>query len=971
MAPYEIKRNERDWAGQLISWIKSSIDNKTTVFQDATNDTSVRMESGRTKFPDILLFTDKTSGVIFNGWELKFPDTAVDDYTMIENALEKAKKIRSDSFVTWNGAEAIIWKIDTSKYDVSSLTKIKEYPKVPTISKRDDLSIASNFAKHEPLLKRRALEILHDLEQLYINGAIRPAINVADNIIAAIKYADNIIVPQLALAIEKQLGADQHFRAQFNQWKIYESSTLNILASSSRRVENIDAKIILAKFSFYNIIGKTLFYLTLAENLSGELSPLRVTAVDLKSQLNAFFDEAKEIDYQAIFQPYFTDILEFSPTTNIALYNLIQTLTTFDFKLLPSDVIGTILENLVPSDEKQKFGQYFTPSNLAHLVAFPAVRNNQSLLFDPTSGTGTFLNAFYNILSYFGNNSHQNKLSQIWGNDVSHFPAILSVINLYKQNVTETDNFPRIIRDDYFNLNVGRKVKFPNPHNHAEHYEAQIPSFDGIASNFPFIQQEDIPNEKLTSYFKKQFELTQAAFVREGDFKINERADYFTYCIYNSLRFLRSGGMLSAITSNAWLGKEYGIQFKEFLLNNFHIKYVVQSKAEHWFSDSQVSTIYFVLEKNPDSCEPTRFITLNFKLDDVINKKFSIENTAIIEELYGQIDLCDNPANHDWHNDSLYTEHYIKNDNSIEVTIIPKNVLVESLSNRTNWSQFFIAPNPLAVFDNLLTHYHGNFCHVIRGERTGWNPMYIIPESEVENSGINPQYLIPYLKSSNGLSTIQFNNRFKHRVFVCKDALNNLDSRTKSWINKFAKAVNTNGSATIPEACSGHKPYWYSLNPKTAQIITAINPYERLFFTYSNTPFTIDQRLIALQVVDGINVELLAAILNSVHTLLTIELKGTSRNLGALDLNANYLKELRLLNPNLIKCSDEHSILQAFEKIKNREILPVNEEIKMQDRKEFDEAVLRAFGINPGVLPNLYALLEDLVLNRTNIKNRR
>jgi hypothetical protein len=45
-----IKRNERDWAGQLISWIKSAIEKGTTIFQDATNDTSIIMESGRTNF---------------------------------------------------------------------------------------------------------------------------------------------------------------------------------------------------------------------------------------------------------------------------------------------------------------------------------------------------------------------------------------------------------------------------------------------------------------------------------------------------------------------------------------------------------------------------------------------------------------------------------------------------------------------------------------------------------------------------------------------------------------------------------------------------------------------------------------------------------------------------------------------------------------------------------------------------------
>lgn len=642
----------------------------------------------------------------------------------------------------------------------------------------------------------------------------------------------------------------------------------------------------------------------------------------------------------------------------------------FDFKLLPSDVIGTILENLVPNDEKQKFGQYFTPSKLAHLVAFPAVSDNNSLLFDPTSGTGTFLNAFYNILSFFRNSSHKDKLSQIWGNDVSHFPAILSVINLYKQDVTETDNFPRIIRDDFFNLNVARTVLFPNPHNHAEHFEVQIPSFDGIASNFPFIQQEDIPNEKLTVHFRTQFERTQAAFVREGDFKINERADYFTYCIYNSIRFLKSGGILSAITSNAWLGKEYGVQFKDFLLNNFHIKYVVRSKAEHWFTDSQVSTIYLVLEKNVAINEPTRFVTLNCKLDEILNKESISENIALIEELYAQIDLCADSANPYWHTDTLFPEHFIKNDNTVEVTLISKDTLIESLSIGTNWSQFFIAENPLSIFDNLICHYHGKFCHVIRGERTGWNPMFVIPESKIKTAGIAPQFLVPYLKSSTELSSIQFSSTFKYRAFVCKNSLPDLDNGTKAWISKFESVTNRNGTATIPKACSGHKPYWYTLNPKTAQIITAINPYERLFFTYSKVPFTIDQRLIALHVADGVNVELIAALLNSIGTLLTIELKGTSRNLGALDLNANYLKELRLLNPELLNEESTKAILAAFDNIKNREVLPIIEEIKQPDRIKFDEVILDAFGINPGILPNLYHILQELVFDRTDLKNR-
>jgi hypothetical protein len=49
------------------------------------------------------------------------------------------------------------------------------------------------------------------------------------------------------------------------------------------------------------------------------------------------------------------------------------------------------------------------------------------------------------------------------------------------------------------------------------------------------------------------------------------------------------------------------------------------------------------------------------------------------------------------------------------------------------------------------------------------------------------------------------------------------------WIQKFKNAKNKNGTKIIQEACEGHKPFWYSLPPKQANIVTAINPFERFF----------------------------------------------------------------------------------------------------------------------------------------------
>lgn len=968
------KLNERAWAGQIISWIKEEIIGGRTIFQDAINDAGIKLESGKTKFPDVLLFTDKVSGIIFNGWELKFPDTEADDNEMLLNALEKAERIKSDSFVTWNGAEAIIWKIEDENYSIKGISKLKEYTKDKNINSREDLSDPNKYRKHEPALRKRLTEILHDLEQLYESGELKQAINISGNFVDAVRAAAEIILPQFKDEIIKLKGANAPFRKGFNQWKIYESSTLKILASSSRRPENVIEEEVLAKFTFYNLIGKIIFYLTLSENLSGSLQKLDLkNSKNVKQALQNYFDAASRIDYQAVYQPYFTDKVDFNKTVNETLFELFNAITEFDFKVLPTDVIGTILENLVPKEEKQKFGQYFTPATLANLVAFPSIQTANDFVFDPTSGTGTFLNSFYQILNYHGNTNHVQLLNQIWGNDISHFPAILSVINLYKQRIkNQTDNFPRVMRDDYFNLEPKMKVIFPDSNDYQKQIQQPIPVFDAIASNFPFIQQEDIPNDVLTAFFREQFEAKQKAFLKDNSFKINERSDYFTYCVYNSIRFLKKDGLLSAITSNAWLGKEYGFQFKKFLLDNFHIKYIVRSNAEHWFSDSKVSTIFSVLQHG-QSKEPTKFITINFKLEETFNQEIISTQLKEIEDFYTDIDNCDNPKHSGWRKDKSFSNLFHKTDGTLTVSIVSKQQLETSLNEQENWDTYFISADLFEKFDKHLAAIYPNVIDAFRGERTGWNPMFVIPAAEVKKSGVEKKFLVPYVKSPTEFDTLEFGATYNNYLFVCDKQQTELKAKfsgANNWIKKFQNAKNKNGTETIQSACKGHRPFWYSLRPKQANIVTAINPYERFFFSYSETPFTIDQRLVAITVNKKYDVELIAALLNSVVTFLTMEMRGTSRNLGALDLNANYFKTLRVLNPDLLSANSIKEIRKAFQPLKARPIKTIFEEVKQADRMNFDKAVLKAFGIDDSILKSLYQILSSAVYDRVKMKER-
>lgn len=546
------------------------------------------------------------------------------------------------------------------------------------------------------------------------------------------------------------------------------------------------------------------------------------------------------------------------------------------------------------------------------------------------------------------------------------------MINLYKQKVKDIDNFPRVIRDDYFNLATGKQIIFPDSKDYTKQISQPIPTFDAVSSNFPFIQQEDIPNDILTTFFKEKFGTKQKAFLKDKIFKINERADYFTYCIYNAIHFLKQEGHLSVITSNAWLGKEYGFQFKKFLLDNFHTKYIVKSNAEHWFSDSKVSTIYSVFQQcNND--EPTKFVTVNFKLEEY----FEQENTEIqlrqIEDFYSDIDSCSDAKNKNWKKDTTFENLYHRLDGLVSVSIVSKKDLSNSITTKENWNTFFISSKFSEKFDNQIIQLYPEIIHAFRGARTGWNEMFVIPKKEIKKSGIENKFLIPYVKSSTELTKLELDGNYENYLFVCDMALDRLKENYKgtyNWISKFRDVKNSNGTKTIEDICVGNKPFWYSLRAKKASIVTAINPFERFFFTYSDTPFTIDQRLVAITVKEGNDIELITALLNSIITFLTIEMRGTSRNLGALDLNANYFKSLKVLDPNKLTNKAKQEIKTAFRPLKNREIGVIHDELKSKDRLNFDKVVLKAFGIDDKIIPSLYQILSSAVMDRVTLKEK-
>jgi hypothetical protein len=69
----KIKATERDFGGQVISWIQEQLKEGGLPFENATNDSSLYKKLSGVKFPDVLLTLDFGGLRPFCGGELKTP----------------------------------------------------------------------------------------------------------------------------------------------------------------------------------------------------------------------------------------------------------------------------------------------------------------------------------------------------------------------------------------------------------------------------------------------------------------------------------------------------------------------------------------------------------------------------------------------------------------------------------------------------------------------------------------------------------------------------------------------------------------------------------------------------------------------------------------------------------------------------------------------------------------------------------
>ncbi|MHB8278624.1 MAG: N-6 DNA methylase [Candidatus Humimicrobiaceae bacterium] len=746
---------------------------------------------------------------ILMGWELKMPDTQVTDKEFIENAVLKANILGLNSFLLWNVGVAVLYAKRGNGFQ-----PLKTWNSLKSIATKREEVVG---------LKKEWRKLLHDvlkdLNNFFDDGEIEKKTFIKS-------FKDSTIIDfilrnskSVANDLQKSARLDIKFSAEANIW--WRVSKLDYPKQNQWEI--------LSNIILVNWINKFLF----AHILIAFFDPAkRVEAINantsVEDAINVFQQISAECNFWNIFQPQLGE-----KYLNDEVWSEIQQLNTLlnDIELssIGQELLQDLLQNIIYSSKRKVAGQYTTPMFLARLLTGLTMSNLEQSLHDPCCGTGTIARAAYDLKKESGIES-KKALESIFSSDKVAFPLQMATIALSEpMNIGE---IIKIFKEDCTKITKGNKVEFKDPYTGKSILKEYL-GVDYIATNLPFIKQEDLkvlnPNiEENTAKIIKDY--------TKEDLKLNAKSDLYAYIPFYLWNLLNNNGRLGIITSNSWLGTEWGESYRAILNKFFHIEYVIISGKGRWFQNTDVVTTILILNKKNsvqeiDPTEMTYFITIETDLQNKENREIQEILDNIIAGISGE---------------------------NVKV----RKYKTQDLFNfELNWGALFSNVSWLSEIKNKVIPASTLF-EINRGERRGWDYMFY-PENE---HGIESEYIKPILKSSREIESLT--TSAESEAFCCSKSIEELKKLKHkgalNWIKKFEHEVNGKNKP-LPETLKRSGNYWYGMNNLAmADLVASINFDKRIFIAKLNKRSFVNQRLTRFTVKNSdIDIDLAHALLNS------------------------------------------------------------------------------------------------------------
>lgn len=881
------RQNEKSWRIDLISQINSFVDSNDLTIKRAGGETTILNGRGNTMFPDVILYGDKEQSVFLQGWELKMPDTPIEDEMFIKDAQRKAQALNLNSCLIWNFTYVALYE----RAEGDNFARVKQWNSTNHIRTRED--VETYRSDWEQLLEEVVLEV----NEYFISGQFRDT--SIDRVIS--ESAITMLIQRNKHLIADELKANAFRNSVIDAF--IDNWWLDI--SSEYVKDETDKYEAYAKTVVLNWALRIIFAHLIKRRQNGALLVEEIDYGTTPNEANAIFEQiTKKCDFYNVFSP--TEYDEFLPELSWQDFiELSVFLQSNGIDHLSQKALQNILEGSVSRSKRAINGQYTTPPELAKLLLRLTIRDWSDSILDCCCGTGTIPNE---ALKFKKTQMEAiEAVESVWACDKNKFP--LQVANVAMTSIDSINLANRLFQHNALTLTVGEEITLTDPAT-GEQIVLHMPRFGAIVSNLPFVENKHISNEDKDEIAK------DPKFA-----SLDKRTDLYCYIAIKVSEVIKPNGRLGVIISNSWLGTNVGQKFVETLEQVYDIQQIHLSGKGRWFENADIVTTLLVLEKKsgPKNQE-LNFWLWKKSLEELANDKDaerSLINAALLStEKDRNISVL-----------SKYTRAQVDD-------LLNLNVSYNALFHDVNWLLEIDKNNILPICEVY---------DVVRGSRRGWDALFY-PQNGKHN--IEPQYLKKVLHNARDVDSII--TTADSDAFCCALTTEELKKKghtgALNWIDKFSEQTNNVGRP-LPEVLKRSGMKWYELQDnEIVDVFTMMNPDERFFFGKFKTPSFINQRLIGLKRKDNFpDDELNHALLNSIFTTFYIEAVGFGRGLGVLDINKEKIANSYMLNPNCVSSEARQKILSAFEKVKARAIMKISEELDNPDRLNFEHEVLKSF----------------------------
>ncbi len=612
--------HEVDFCAQMASEINHlvSLDPAIHPFQEARVE-GFGSGAQRRKRKDLRFFDGQ--GRLRLCGEVKLPGTAegasVFNHQLYSDAAAKADDANVQYFFTWNVNEFALW--DRSLWDRPWLERRVRLWRSPRT-----LADAAEVAREDNLrfLKTHFLPgLVRDLADILSGRRREWALPPDDLFIRSLESHLDWPVRLISAYILQRADKERDFDHRVQKWM--SSTGLDVVRGSQEEwpklVDNM------AKTLAYVWANRLIFYKALRARFP-DLPHLALKRAvkepdEALAAFNSLFQRAiqRSGDYEPLLMPEARDWaarLVFEPTGALdAWRGLLRGIESVDFREVPSDVVGRIFQKLIGPEERHRYGQHFTGDDVVDLINSFCVRHASDAILDPACGSGSFLvRAYYRKRHLDAHRPHLDLIGELFGCDISPYPAHLATLNLAAREINEEANYPRIYRRNFFDFAPPQPF-CELPGEDGKLCPVPLPPLDAVVGNPPYVRQEKVDREDKNRFGR----LCSDAW---PGLRLNGRSDLHCYFWPAAARFLKPDGYFGFLTSSSWMDVEYGFALQGWMLQHFRVLAVMESAAEPWFEDARVKTCVAILQRCDDEAarmaNRVRFVRFAAKLADII-----------------------------------------------------------------------------------------------------------------------------------------------------------------------------------------------------------------------------------------------------------------------------------------------------------------------------------------------------------------